>query len=151
MPENGAFIHYTPPWFMSPVMLHVMGSLHAHHVSHITLLSVASSSGLSLGKEALVASSAGMWGYKSNGVVWCVDGPHMGSLLTLPRHFNWVCKVLNGQNNPSLTTMKSNAELRRPHSGHWDRRSINGWGGVRAMCQHHGRVGSLDWTLLLGK
>lgn len=48
----------------------------------------------------------------------------MGSLLTLLRHFNWVCKVLNGQ---SLTTMKSNAERQRPHSGHWDRRSVNGW------------------------
>lgn len=73
---------------MWPVILHVVGSLHVHHVSHITLMSVASSSGLSLGKEAPVVSSAGMYGCKSNGVVWCVDGPHMGSLLTLPRHFN---------------------------------------------------------------
>ena len=70
---------------MSPV---IVGSLHAHHVSHITLKSVASSSGLSLGKEDFVASYAGMLGCKSNGVVWCVDGPHMGSVLTLPRHFS---------------------------------------------------------------
>lgn len=45
---------------MSPVILHVGGSLHAHHVSHITLMAVAGSSGLRLGKEALVGSSAGM-------------------------------------------------------------------------------------------
>lgn len=63
---------------MSPVILYVVGFLHAHHVSHITLMSVASSSGLSLGKEALVASSAGMWGCKSNGVVWCVEGATHG-------------------------------------------------------------------------
>jgi len=73
---------------MSTVILHVVRSLHAHRVSQITLMSVTSSSELSLGKEAFVASSAGIWGCKSNGVVWCVDGPHMGSLLTLPRHFN---------------------------------------------------------------
>lgn len=41
---------------MSPVILHVVGSLHAHHVSHITLMAVAGSSGLRLGKEALVGS-----------------------------------------------------------------------------------------------
>lgn len=76
---------------MCPVIVDVVASLHAHHVSHITLMSVAGStrsSGLSSGRGALVASCAGMWGCKSNGVVWCVDGPHMGSVLTLPRHFN---------------------------------------------------------------
>lgn len=113
---------------MSPVRLQLVGSLHARHVSPITLMSVAGCSALSLGKEALVAGSAGMWGCKSNGVVSCVHGPHMGSLLTLPRHSNWACKVLNGQKQSTADSVKSNAELRRPHSGHWDRRS-NGWRG----------------------
>lgn len=119
------FTHYVPLWFMSAVILHVVGSLHAHHVSQITLMSVASSSGLSSGKEAPVASSAGIWGCKSNDVVWCVEGPHMGSLLILPRHFNWVCKVLSCQKQSEFDSMKSNADLRRPHSGHSYRRSIN--------------------------
>lgn len=51
---------------------------------------------LSSGKETLVASLAGLWECKSNGVVWCVNRPHTRSLLTLPTHFNWACKVLNG-------------------------------------------------------
>lgn len=142
-------IHYIPSWFMSAVILHVVSSLRAHHVTQITVMSVAGSSGLSSGKKALAAGSAGIWGCKSNGVVWCVDGPHMGSLFTLPRHFNWVCKVLNGQKQFKSDSMKSNAELRRPQSGQSDRRSINGWG--RVLCQHHARVGSLNCTLLLGE
>lgn len=145
MPEKSAFIHYTLSWFMCTVILQVVGSLHAHYASQISLTSVAGSSGLSSGKEALVASSSGIWGCKSNGVVWCVDGPHMGPLLTLLRHFNWVCKVLNGQKHAKSYSLKSNAELWRFHSGHSDRRSVDGWEKVCAMCQHHGRVGSLDY------
>lgn len=37
-------------------------------------------------------------------------------------------KCWMAKNNPSLTTMKSNAEHWKPRLGHRDRRSINGWG-----------------------
>ena len=42
------------------------------------------------------------------------DGPHMDSLLTLPRHFSGVCKGLQSQNQLSLSTVKSDARIKRP-------------------------------------
>lgn len=104
---------------------------------------------LSSGKEALVVSSAGMWGCKSNDVVWCVHRPHMGSLLILPMHFNWACKVLNGQKQSRSESMKSNAELWRLRSGQWDRGSNGRERERRGSCHvptsWQGR--SLDWTV----
>ena len=54
---------------MLPVILRVAGSLRAHHVPHITLMSLAGSSALGSGREAAAAASAGMWARKSDGVV----------------------------------------------------------------------------------
>lgn len=38
----------------------------------------------------------------------------MVSLLTLPRHFNGVCKRLQSQNQLSSSTVKSDARIKRP-------------------------------------
>lgn len=136
------------PWFTPPVILRVVASRPAHHASHITLMSVADCAGQSWGEEAPVASSAGVWGLKSNGVVSCVDGPHVGFLLTLPRHFNWVCKTLNGQNTllVGFYDFWGRAGKTPPQGQRWSR--SNCWEGDRAVGQYWGITGG--WAVWTG-
>lgn len=81
-------------------------------------------------------------------MVWSVDGPHMGSLLTLPRHFNGVCKVLNGQNNLEFEHCEIQCRAPEACSGPSDWRSVvTVEGELFGICQHQVEVaGWAVWT-----
>lgn len=92
MPEKGAYPLYVTLTYNASHTKHTCTPCFSHH-SHVC----GRLQRTKLRRGTRCGQFAGMWGCKSNGVVWCVDGPHIGSLLTLPKHFNWACKVLNGQ------------------------------------------------------
>lgn len=99
------------------------GSLHAHHVSHITHMSVAGCSAVSLGKGALVVSSADMWGCKSNGVVLVCAWATHGIFAYFTQAFQLSMQSAEWPKTIQVGFYEIHAELRRPHSGQWDRRS----------------------------